>query len=526
MGLLDTLGNLTPEQTQGLLGFSASMLQAGGPSLKPTSFGQAFGNSILGFQNAYDAAIDKKQERDMLNERMQMLKLQEQRAQQQFEIRRDAYGQLMGKGTEAQPQPSVANIQLGSVPMQSRPGQPLISNGSPVGGSAPSLNALRAAAIADVPGAKELFEIYKYENEPQKLESGSTYRDRLTGVERYMPKLDNGITVGPDGVAAVMPGYDKSNAQIKGAETAAQEESKAKYDLVNPSSYPSIGGVPVNGSISRLNLLNQLKGPAAPASTPDTYQPVAKPAAPWDRVVSPAERDQVRARTYDASRKALDDLRAEVSKGREVMTDLNRFGALNQNTGTGGLVDRIGFLPTVDSDKREMDAIQARLAPSARPAGSGSSSDKDMALFLSALPGTDKPGDVNKAIRVQFEKKLKDKESELRFKEQYLIDNGHLDGADKAYEQSRETAGFDPSKLTPEQRAYMQRENPKAYADGIEAFNNRPSRQNPSLQPSTAQANQKVATLADIVATARASGKTTAQVTADLKAQGYKIGGK
>lgn len=530
MGLLDTLGNLPPEQNQGLLGFAANMLQAGGPSRMPVSFGQAFGSGIQGFQGAYDAAMDKKQERDMLKERLQMMRLQERRAQQQFEMQRDAYGELGAQQSPAAPQPSVADIQLSSVPMQSRPGQPIAGLGAQASGSSPSLNSLRKAVIAGVPGAKELFDIYKYENDPQKLEAGSVYKDRVTGVERYIPRLDNGFTIGPDGMASVLPGYAKGNAEIKGAESAAQERAKATYDIVNPTSYPSIGGVPVNGSISRLNLVNQLSGGAPVAGSNQPAQQMrgenSKPPAPWDRIVAPGERDQVRSRTYDVANKSLDDLRAQVAKARDVMGDLSRFGALNQQTGTGGLVDRLGFLPTMDSNKREMEAIQARLAPSVRPAGSGSTSDKDLALYLSALPGPDKTGDVNKNIRLQYEKKLKDAESQLRFKEQYLIDNGHLQGADQAYEQSRETAGFDPSRLTQEQRAVMQRENPKAYADGIEAFKNRPSQQVLAAQQPTTTQRMKVATLADIVATARASGKTTAQVTADLKAQGYTIGGR
>ena len=38
--------------------------------------------------------------------------------------------------------------------------------------------------------------------------------------------------------------------------------------------------------------------------------------------------------------------------------------------------------------------------------------------------------------------------------------------------------------------------------------------------------NSKIVTLNDIAATARASGRTTSEVTAALKAKGYKIGGK
>lgn len=50
--------------------------------------------------------------------------------------------------------------------------------------------------------------------------------------------------------------------------------------------------------------------------------------------------------------------------------------------------------------------------------------------------------------------------------------------------------------------------------------------QQPAQQPRQTAAGGKVATLSDIAATARASGRSTAEVTAALKAKGYTIGGQ
>lgn len=60
MGLLDQLGNLNPEQTQGLLAAASQLLQAGGPSRTPIGFGQALGAGIQGFQGGYDQAQQRK----------------------------------------------------------------------------------------------------------------------------------------------------------------------------------------------------------------------------------------------------------------------------------------------------------------------------------------------------------------------------------------------------------------------------------------------------------------------------------
>lgn len=62
MGLLDQMGNLSPEQTQGLLAFAAQTLQAGGPSRTPIGFGQALGAGIQGYQTSTAAYRKQKQE--------------------------------------------------------------------------------------------------------------------------------------------------------------------------------------------------------------------------------------------------------------------------------------------------------------------------------------------------------------------------------------------------------------------------------------------------------------------------------
>lgn len=62
MGFFDNLGNLSPEQTQGLLGFASQLLQAGGQSRTPTSFGQALGSGLQGYQTSFDQAQQRKME--------------------------------------------------------------------------------------------------------------------------------------------------------------------------------------------------------------------------------------------------------------------------------------------------------------------------------------------------------------------------------------------------------------------------------------------------------------------------------
>lgn len=160
------------------------------------------------------------------------------------------------------------------------------------------------------------------------------------------------------------------------------------------------------------------------------------PRAPWAGM-PPEQADQMRKSTYEAEDKKLQDLRDSVAKGRKTLSALERFGTLNQQSATGTIADKM--LPdsmTFDPGKQEMVSIQSALAPTMRAAGSGSSSDTDVRLMKSGLPSIDKSGDVNMAIRNNYKKQLDSDAQELAFKEKYLSQYGHLNGADQAYQQA------------------------------------------------------------------------------------------
>lgn len=172
--------------------------------------------------------------------------------------------------------------------------------------------------------------------------------------------------------------------------------------------------------------------------------PMADPRAPW-RTLPPKQADDMRSRVYEQSRKRLDAMSEEVTRGDSMRRDLERFGELNVEQGTGGLMDRISFLPTLDEQKREMEAISARLAPSMRPPGSGTTSDRDLSLYLQGLPGVDKPGPVNKNIREGYIKQFDAGKRKQAVYERYFQQFGHLDGAEEAYQQAESAAAQKPA---------------------------------------------------------------------------------
>jgi uncharacterized small protein (DUF1192 family) len=138
------------------------------------------------------------------------MKMQEGREQQKMDMQRQAMEAFGGSG------PASDGMASGG--------------GAPgMGGESSKLNALRQAAIAGVPGAKELFEIHKYENEPREMKAGSMYENRSNGQKTFMPKVSDGIMLGADG-ASQIPGYAGANAGIEGAKAGAIEGAKAQYN--------------------------------------------------------------------------------------------------------------------------------------------------------------------------------------------------------------------------------------------------------------------------------------------------------
>ncbi len=149
------------------------------------------------------------------------------------------------------------------------------------------------------------------------------------------------------------------------------------------------------------------------------------PNAPWEKVVNPKEREKLKATVAIKDNAALQELRDSVARGRANLRDMQRFGELNQRTGTGGLNDKYNPM-TFNADKQEMEAIEARLTPQMRPAGSGATSDFEGKMYGRGIPQVSKSGTANREIRLTAEKAMKLGEAELAFKENFLQQNGYL----------------------------------------------------------------------------------------------------
>ncbi|MEO5329970.1 MAG: hypothetical protein H7829_17200, partial [Magnetococcus sp. THC-1_WYH] len=168
--------------------------------------------------------------------------------------------------------------------------------------------------------------------------------------------------------------------------------------------------------------------------------------------------------------KQLAEMREQVATGRSLQHDLDRFGQLLTQQDTGGIFSTPGvgkaaqsIVGMWDPTVKEMESISNKVAPLSRPIGSGSTSDFDAKMFLSATVGLDKPKETNKNIIQALKAKNQSDQDRLSFMENYsMANNGDLTGADAAWSQYLDANPiFDPSSpdkpvLNPKRMGYKE----------------------------------------------------------------------
>jgi hypothetical protein len=170
---------------------------------------------------------------------------------------------------------------------------------------------------------------------------------------------------------------------------------------------------------------------------------------PWQGL-PPARADQMRQRAFEQGQKYIQDNASIVSQGAENMKLLEKFGELNRQSGTGALYEGSlsSFMPESlrGADEKIMQSITSDLAPKKRLAGSGTTSDKDIALYLESLPSIAKDGDVNQKIRDNYRQQYEKANAKLQFMQQYFDQYGHLNGADAIWQQQNKVVNQNPPK--------------------------------------------------------------------------------
>jgi hypothetical protein len=270
--------------------------------------------------------------------------------------------------------------------------------------------------------------------------------------------------------------------------------------------------------------------PGAPgAPTTPTTGPAepADPQAPWNGL-PPKRADDVRVREGERIRKQLEEERASLNQESATLGKMRQFGALNRQTSTGDLLSKAvpGVASMISDDTAQMRALTASLAPRERVPGSGTTSDKDLALFVQAVPSVDKPGPVNQAIRNARQAQFNRDSEYLNAKEAYFAKRGHVNGFDEQWSKFANEVPVFADDATPNDFKLNRN------AVTFEKWQKGGAKQPPSGQAQTGIGTQSVSgqvggqraySMDDVRRTALSSGKRPEQVMQDMQAKGWII---
>lgn len=138
---------------------------------------------------------------------------------------------------------------------------------------------------------------------------------------------------------------------------------------------------------------------------------------------------------------ALNDARDSATNSIQVMRQLNDFQNINEGRGTkaqetgglfGGIANKAAAL-LGDPEAQRLDAITSVLAPQQRIPGSGTTSDRDLALYMKAVPGLDKSPVTNTEIIENARQEAVRRQQRSDFLDRYARQYGTLNGAEEAF---------------------------------------------------------------------------------------------
>jgi hypothetical protein len=241
MGLLDALNS-----DEGRFGLG--LLSMAGPQAQPMSAGQR----IAGAMQFMEAGKDRqaKEAAARMQQQYVLSQIAENESQNQARMQQMAQAKGLndliqsrlnrgGGGMSAQGGGQMPGAQGG---MPSQGGQGMQGGGmqggqQQSGGFPFTMDDILAIQAAKGP---DFLPAYKFAKEGIKLEPGTTYRDPVTGEERMIPKLENGM-IRRNGTVGYEPGYAESVASLEGSKTAATERAKYGYDIGRARETANIG---------------------------------------------------------------------------------------------------------------------------------------------------------------------------------------------------------------------------------------------------------------------------------------------
>lgn len=367
---------------RGLLGFSAGMLAGGGPSETPTNFGGIAGNALASGVGAYDGF--KSGQADLKYKNAQIAGSEREaaaqaakaaQAQRDAELRARLFG---GQGFDGG---SSTGATTGPTPASASP----MPTADPVALLAPTndlaaqINRQRAVyqqqynglmVMGDGENARPIF------NQMNFLDNEAAKQGLVWDGTKYAPA----------------PGILDGLTQSEAAKTAGRESETRTDDIREYDLY-----------------VGQQNAAGLPVSDFTTWMRENKKAGSTQVNVGTGENGSKYGEKNDtlaAERHGL--IIEEGAKAGEMIGNMQMFAELGKQVSTGkGAEIKLALGPWAELAGIPIDGLDAaqafksisdRLAPQMRPAGSGSSSDLDVKMFLSALPNIGNTPEGNEII--------------------------------------------------------------------------------------------------------------------------------
>lgn len=150
-----------------------------------------------------------------------------------------------------------------------------------------------------------------------------------------------------------------------------------------------------------------------------------------------ALRDKAIDRAAEAAQKKLEASYEVLNKGAQNLSLLNKFVDLNTKSRTGAIHEGLMSSLFPDSfrgdDEKVMQSITAEIAPNKRVEGSGTTSDKDISLYLQSLPNISQGGEANRKIRDTYQQQYDRAKAKVDFLQKWYDQNGNLNGAESVW---------------------------------------------------------------------------------------------
>lgn len=507
--------------------FALGLLAAAGPRADGAGFGQRLQEAMLGVQAGRDADLKRK-----------FMQAQMDNYGSEIEQRKAAIAK------QQKLQAMAERLLGGQQPAQG--GTALVNDALPpelrIGAQAaiPARNGLGAASLEDImafqmAGGPDLLNAYKYAQEGTERKPGSEYI-LPNGQRRFgPPSVDKGMQLMPQPgggySAGLVPGVlDASNALAAG-NTNAAEGAKAAFDLVSvPDGAGGTIQMPRSLAVQRFGQPNQANNPLRPSGPPlgmgggsPSPQDLAviqgdlqrngvdrtDPRAPFvnfgqagggqlGRTPSAAdlEVDKQRKLAPGVKQQVADDAEVKAAQAREDQRLRDQKQYLQMRAGVSQAIDLLGQKPTSSGIGAGVDSALGMFGKSTSGGTLAASLDTLSGWLTANVPRMEGPQSDRDVMN-------------------YRIMAGALGDRTKPIEQRMAAA----KQLQSMQDKYAQL---NGYADQPKDGASAPSAPSAPGAPPT---GGKTATLADIAATAKSSGKSTAEVTKRMKELGYTIVG-